>query len=292
AISIAAVLTIQVLVWCTVAGRQYRQAITTIEANQNVTMLATAIPPENELTAIAQKLAPSAVLIALANQGETVVATCLAAQAVIGDCSRPNIDNPKVSQLGLWADQSAKVMIVESVSDYANYEESALLVVATSGSLDKDKVTRIFNDQVATPIGLEWPAGGDAVGGVIAKDQGRWFYAGGCWTLLTILVMGAFSLSLETGRLARRFAPVSIFVDRKTTFAAIGFGCGALPLLLSGATGLVVGSLLVWAPTQLPGTGASLSPAVMLIMSGLTVLAAMVVGLRCWVMVSAASKTG
>jgi hypothetical protein len=290
AISIAAVLTIQVLVWCTVAGRQYREAITSIDANRGMTMQATFTPTGEQLLAVAKHLAPQSVLLAVEQPGDVVVATCAVAEAVIGDCARNTLGQPKVPQITLWADSSAKLVMVESVADYSKYEQATLLVVSTTSGLDHNLVARAFNDQIATPIGLEWPAGGDAVGGVIAKDQGRWFYAGGCWTLLTVLTMGAFSLAIELNRLARRFAALGLLVDRRSTFAAIALGSGGLPLLTSGITGLLVGALMVYTPTHLPGTGASLSARALLLMTVLTVLATVVVSLRCWFGITAASS--
>ena len=85
--------------------------------------------------------------------------------------------------------------------------------------------------------------------------------------------MGAFSLSIELDRSAERFAPLRMFMDRKTTIAAIAFGTGGLPLLTSGIVGLIVGWLLVFAPTHLPNTGASLSARALCLMVTLTVTA-------------------
>ncbi|MDR2454511.1 MAG: hypothetical protein LBD51_08270 [Bifidobacteriaceae bacterium] len=285
AVSAAAILAVQVLVWCTVAGRQYREAVTAIEANSGVTLLATSVP-DDALPAVAERLAPESVLLALAGEGDVIVATCDAAELVIGDCARSSLGRAEVTQIGLWVDGSARLVVVPSVADYLGAGASALLVVSTDGSLDQAKVARAFNDEVGTPVGLEWPAGGDAVGGVIAKDQGRWFYAGGAWALLTVLAMGGFGLAIELDRLARRFAPLSVFVDRRSTFAAIAFGTGGLPLLASGTMGLAVGWLLVFAPIHLPDSGASLSSKSVWLMAGLTAAAGATVGAWCWMTMS------
>ncbi|MDR1294310.1 MAG: hypothetical protein LBK59_05055 [Bifidobacteriaceae bacterium] len=260
--ALAAVLIVGVMVGTlrSIVVAEFQTAIETLDANADLTVQATYVPPPDALAELTRLLPEHLAVLAISQDdegGSSVWGTCSDLESVAGVCEGvlPSTTLP-VAQAGYWLVPGTPTRSIDALADLPADFAGRLVMVSLDGTrIDIDQLAAIFNTVEPTPIDLAWPGLEFAIGAEVYLDQARWFVFGGIAALVIMALTAGLALAAQVQDLSVQTAAVGALVGRRGFFLATAAGIVGFPLLGASGLGALVGVGLVLGPTAPGMTG-------------------------------------
>lgn len=269
AVSAAIMLATQLQVWTSVADSSYRAAQAQHHQNRDLSLLVEVPAHSPRVAQMVRDLPASVAALAIgttSHGAQVVWGSCPAFEAVLGACpttgSEYDPGAARLPQSRLWIEPGALLVQAPVTTTLPELPdgtpptsfESIVLFATDQHPLSRDDMAALALRYEQPQTAIEGPGDLWLVGGLVDRDQGRWFGYGGALALVLVFVTAGFALTFEMTRIGRRFAPLSVLIGSPSFYYRLAAGVVGAPAVLAAASGLVVAAAIVLAPTR-PGQG-------------------------------------